>query len=340
MADIQAYFLPVGLGFSLLATLLAILVLVRRAMTPKVFISYRRSDKDGTIVANHVYAALRIKYGAAHVLLDTRSIDPGDKFPTILVEQIRASDAVVAVIGSGWDGGPGVGGTSRIMEENDWVRNEVSTGLTCKTLQVLCVSGAKLPQSLPESLKGLRDISSIPMATHGEEYEKGLGKLTGVINRKYSWWRHDWLMVALLACMLLALIPTGLGLVYYVKRSEEMSDVVHRSEFLMSRSNSQILPCSCEDFLLLIKKADEKEAASYLGQFVVWDVLAERDYDRNNPDFLYLKWMDGTFSARFEPSDVSELDGLKKETHLKIRGQISVAKPNEVLLVKCRILKK
>src|SRR5579883_2115568 len=83
----------------------AVLYLLGRALTPRVFISYRRTDTGET--ADRLWADLTAKYGDGKVLLDKQDIPYGEPWDRTLAGWLGISNVVVALVGHEWDGGPG-----------------------------------------------------------------------------------------------------------------------------------------------------------------------------------------------------------------------------------------
>ena len=127
-------------------------------VTPRVFISYRRGDSD------HVAGRLRDKladaFGDANVFFDVDSIDLGDDFRKAIQLRMTASDAVVVVIGKGFD-------PEGLFAPNDFLRLEGLQEAFKQEKLVLpvVIEGASIPgpDLLPGVLEGLSFRNAAPL---------------------------------------------------------------------------------------------------------------------------------------------------------------------------------
>lgn len=119
--------------------------------TPQTFISYRRKHRT---VVTRLDARLRDDLGTTNVYRDTEDLIVGEDFEARVFEQIHASDAVIVVVGTGWEAGAG----SRLDEPHDFVRREVAAALTPDSPPAalpLLLDGATFPEPLPPELEGI-----------------------------------------------------------------------------------------------------------------------------------------------------------------------------------------
>jgi tetratricopeptide (TPR) repeat protein len=93
-----------------------------------VFINYRGEDSHSYGVLLH--AELSRRFGPELVFLDSVSIPPGADFVEQLLEQVRRSAVVLAVIGTRWLTAVGPGGGRRIDDPADWIRQELAEAFT------------------------------------------------------------------------------------------------------------------------------------------------------------------------------------------------------------------
>jgi hypothetical protein len=126
------------------------------------FISYRRADTAGW--AGRLHADLRARMGPdATIFMDVDGIPPGEDFGRYIDHSVGRCDALIALIGRGWEGRD-LQGRRRIDNPRDFVRLEISSALQ-RGIRVIPVQveDAKLPSrgELPESLKLLVDRQSI-----------------------------------------------------------------------------------------------------------------------------------------------------------------------------------
>ena len=139
-----------------------------RRRSPRVFLSYRRSDSAAW--CGRLYDRLEAELGAGRTFRDIDSLEPGDRFEQRLRERIAASDAFVAVIGPGWLAAADESGRRRIDDPEDFVRQEIETALAAgKPLFPVLVDGARMPGAaeLPPSIAALVSANAITVTdTH------------------------------------------------------------------------------------------------------------------------------------------------------------------------------
>ncbi|WP_042422893.1 toll/interleukin-1 receptor domain-containing protein [Streptacidiphilus anmyonensis] len=88
---------------------------------PDVFINYRTGDGDKT--ATLIERELSHRFGSERIFRASKSIRPGARYPRELLDNIRRSAVLLAVIGESWfDSGS-------LHDESDWVRREILTAL-------------------------------------------------------------------------------------------------------------------------------------------------------------------------------------------------------------------
>ncbi|HEX4959546.1 MAG TPA: toll/interleukin-1 receptor domain-containing protein [Thermoanaerobaculia bacterium] len=122
---------------------------------PHFFISYRRSDREGQILAHLIFRELRRLYGEESAFLDVDSRSPGLSFPVKVDRALNVTDVVLVIIGPAWLQHL----TERLGDSRDWVRYEVAESLKRSWLPVVpvCLAGVEMPRphQLPEELKDL-----------------------------------------------------------------------------------------------------------------------------------------------------------------------------------------
>jgi len=127
-------------------------------ISPKIFISYRRSDAGGH--AGRLVDALSGYYGDRAMFLDHRGIRGGDEFATELDDALSDAEVVLAVIGPDWLDAK-KDGKRRLDDPDDWVRREITTALERRGVRVIpvLVGNTELPNEgdLPEPLEPLVD---------------------------------------------------------------------------------------------------------------------------------------------------------------------------------------
>src|SRR5262245_2003077 len=121
----------------------------------KVFISYRRDDSSG--YAHAIYRELLQHFSKDRLFMDVDTVKPGVDFVRVIEEAVGECDVLVALIGKRWVGGE-PGNTSRLENEKDYVRLEVSTALA-RDIHVIpvLVDGMTMPSEdiLPVPLRPL-----------------------------------------------------------------------------------------------------------------------------------------------------------------------------------------
>lgn len=89
-----------------------------------VFVNYRTGD--GEFAATLITRVLSARFGAEHVFLASRSIRPGEDFAHKIMERLRQSDVLLAIVGSRWQF---ITDRQRRREEtapDDWVHREIA----------------------------------------------------------------------------------------------------------------------------------------------------------------------------------------------------------------------
>lgn len=125
-----------------------------------IFISYRRTDAPSASRA--VADALRRRFGAEEVFLDTQDVHAGDEWRDDVVRRVAAADVVIAVIGPHWTSAvhDHVGRAILDPAAEDVLRLEIETALRRnKELIPVLVEGAAMPPrgQLPRTFRPLTD---------------------------------------------------------------------------------------------------------------------------------------------------------------------------------------
>jgi pterin-4a-carbinolamine dehydratase len=125
----------------------------------RVFISYRRQD---TAREAHVLKAiLEARLRQVAVFIDAADIPLGSVWPEHLQHELGQSSAVLVLIGPDWRGRAGE--PDRLIEPDDWVRQEIETTLTKRPDRILpvVVEGAfSRLERLPDSVVGLSQVQA------------------------------------------------------------------------------------------------------------------------------------------------------------------------------------
>lgn len=159
-----------------------------------IFISYRREDRPDTVA--RIYEKLKKHFGERAVFRDIGSIEFGDDFPEVLVRAVNHCRVMLAVIGPEWFEFDAQTGKSRLENETDFVRYEISTALQRKIHVIpLIVHGAGYPprKQLPDGMKKLSDQNGLPIRSD-PDFEHDMDRLIkGLENKlKRRWWQTLW----------------------------------------------------------------------------------------------------------------------------------------------------
>jgi hypothetical protein len=124
---------------------------------PRVFISYRREETQGT--AGRLADRLVDRLGEDEVFIDVDRIEPGSDFVEAVERAVNACDVLVALIGRRWSQITDRRGRRRLDDPDDPVVREIGLALRSgiRVIPVL-VEGAVMPdrEDLPAPLDGLR----------------------------------------------------------------------------------------------------------------------------------------------------------------------------------------
>ena len=149
---------------------------------PNVFISYRREDSAGHVLAIH--DGLTLAFGSAQVFKDTDSIPAGRDFVAPIEDAIARSDVILAVIDKGWLTETNAAGVRRIDNPTDFVRMELETALQrgIPVIPVL-VGGADAPRvsELPPTLSRMASYYAIPI--RNDYFQRDLDDLIQRLHR-------------------------------------------------------------------------------------------------------------------------------------------------------------
>jgi hypothetical protein len=181
-----------------------------------VFISYRRDDSRGS--ARAIYERLVDRFGREAVFFDVADGKAGYKWRELLSERVLSCDALIAVIGRGWN--PIVGGQSRrrLDDENDQVRFEIETAFS-RGIPVfpILVDGATVSaaaEDLPIALKQLPEWQSIEVSEAHFDYDidRLNDALSSVLKRPSSRLHRYVIVLNQITKLLRSLVGSLLGL--------------------------------------------------------------------------------------------------------------------------------
>ena len=92
-----------------------------------IFISYRREDSGP--YAGRLRDALSHHFGAEQVFRDIDRINPGERFPRVIEQEVGSCQALLALIGSTWLSIKDDAGQRRLDNPEDYVRLEIAAAL-------------------------------------------------------------------------------------------------------------------------------------------------------------------------------------------------------------------
>jgi TIR domain-containing protein/carboxypeptidase family protein len=176
-----------------------------------IFICYRR--EDSIAYAGRLYDRLAARFDPDHVFMDVDTVEPGEDFVEVIEKKIAGCRALIAVIGKGWLGAAGDGGTRRLDDPEDYVRKEIATALkgNVRVIPVL-VGGAVIPRSmdLPEDIKALARRNAIEISDTA--FHQGLARLIETLEsdngsaRQSRWYKKPLWLSAAVGVLVLALL--------------------------------------------------------------------------------------------------------------------------------------
>lgn len=306
-----------GFMLILILCLLFIRFLWRRLLTPRIFVSYRR--KDSRQLSEMIRRELRRKYGPWAVFKDTVDLTPGESYPEELSAQMWASDVVVAVADQQWAGGPStkVPGKTRVWEEDDWVRREVTMAAATNKLIVARVNQADIYADLPAGLAGFATMTPVPMGDEGNGFDLGMKALNELISYRFpGYWSWLYWVVQAVTIISLGCLAAGVALQAW-------------TQYLHVRDVAHVPPHwhDSEDRVTWVARVTwvNPRITEPLSKVEMMPVAAGKEN---------LK-----ISAYFAPADVREwFSYLQTKPIIVISGRVSEALPTEVKLVDCRLL--
>ena len=95
-----------------------------------IFLSYRRDDNRHA--AGRLYDCLQQRFSSEQIFFDVDAIEPGLSFLHVIEERIRASDAIIVVIGLNWLDARDGEGHRRLDDPEDFVRGGDRGGPTAR----------------------------------------------------------------------------------------------------------------------------------------------------------------------------------------------------------------
>jgi hypothetical protein len=145
---------------------------------PAVFLSYRRGDSSGYAVG----MKNDLRGRGLEVFMDLDAIGLGKRYPKVIEEALRSSDALVALIGRGWLTAEDEDGRRRLDDGRDFVRREIAAALERDILVVpTLVDGATMPteEELPPDLTDLATRQALKL--DNEHWDQDVQRLVDAI---------------------------------------------------------------------------------------------------------------------------------------------------------------
>lgn len=179
----------------------------------RIFISYRRAETHA--VTDRIYDHLSAQFGASALFKDVDNIPIGDQFPSVIAQAITQCAVVLVIIGPNWARIPDESGQPRLNNPDDFVRQEVETGLRHnKRVIPVLVEDALMPapDDLPSSLRPLTERNAVTIR-HDPYFREDIARLTAGITKSLGrraipapLSRFDWRILAVAALAILSMI--------------------------------------------------------------------------------------------------------------------------------------
>jgi len=149
---------------------------------PKIFVSYRRADLPDLV--DRIFDHLSAHFGKHEVFRDIDDVEPSAEFAKKIGDALRECRVIVALIGPNWlaisaDGQRG------IDKDDDWVRTELSTGLTINLPIVpVTLNRATLPaaDTLPNQMRSLIWRQALQLES-GRTFSMDVGRLISAVSQ-------------------------------------------------------------------------------------------------------------------------------------------------------------
>lgn len=130
-----------------------------------VFINYRTGDGEET--AALLEQRLSDRFGKERIFRASTSIPPGESYPERLINAVRNSAVLLAVMGPEWARDP------RLRDNSDWVRREILEAYASKITVIPVLKGRRTERlkaaDLPAELERLADVQSLRLDPRDSE---------------------------------------------------------------------------------------------------------------------------------------------------------------------------
>jgi hypothetical protein len=124
-----------------------------------VFINYRNNDEESAAVL--IERDLSTRFGKEKIFRAGRSIEAGSEYPETILDAVRGSRILLAVMGLRWAEARSANGARRVDDEGDWVRRELVEARMhgVRIIPVLVGECPRLDRvDLPDALSWLRKL--------------------------------------------------------------------------------------------------------------------------------------------------------------------------------------
>jgi len=143
---------------------------------PVVFINFRTGDEEAS--ATLIERELSSRFGSNTIFRAEKSVRAGDDIETVIIDAVRRSSAVVAVIGPRWLWAVDAQGRRALHSEHDWTRRELVEARAhgVRVIPVLIGSTPSLdPDDLPPALGWLANCKYLRL--NYRDVDGGLARL-------------------------------------------------------------------------------------------------------------------------------------------------------------------
>ena len=126
-----------------------------------IFVSYRRRDSSATV--GRLLDHMEVRFGKERIFRDIDSIDYCQDISKVIDNALVESEIVLVVIGRNWLSAQDENGKPRLIDDQDWVRFEVSRALELKKKVIpVLVDNASMPSIslVPKDLQALTKLNA------------------------------------------------------------------------------------------------------------------------------------------------------------------------------------
>jgi hypothetical protein len=113
----------------------------------RIFLSYRREDSSAW--AGRLHDTLAARFGEQNIFQDVAAIRAGEDFDDAIDRALAQADVTLVVIGPQWLAATAPGGETRLAQEGDYVRAELTAAFTHGSRVVPLLLGGGAPACPP-----------------------------------------------------------------------------------------------------------------------------------------------------------------------------------------------